>query len=268
MAITRLTSKANPILKTIRLVLSGSRNAPKQVVAAEGIRVLEEAHRSRSEIVSVVLSEHFGSTPRERALLDNWGKRGVRMYRIAEKLFASVSSVRSPQGALALVRMQPFSLDEAVLPENPLVLYACAIQDPGNLGTLIRTAAAAAADLVCTTRGTVSARNPKSIRSSAGAVFHLPVAEHVEISHFRAFCSLHSIQPYRTDPVSGTLYTDVDLDSPCAILLGNEGSGMLQEEFRDFPAVRIPMASESESLNVAVAGSIILYEAFNQRRGA
>ncbi len=268
MTITRLTSKANPLLKIIRTVLAGSRNAPKQLAAVEGIRVLKEIERWPGRIDSVVISEHFGSAAGEKDLLDAWQSSGARIYRVGEKLFESLSALRSPQGALALVRMPEYSLHKIAMPENPLVVYACAIQDPGNLGTLIRTAAAAGACLICTTKGTVSASHPKTIRSSAGTLFHIPVVEHIAVSDFRAFCSRYSIKSYRSDARAGTPYTDADLGSACAVLVGNEGSGMPQDEFRDFPGIRIPMAPGVESLNVAAAGAIILYEAFNQRRRA
>jgi len=266
MTISQLTSKHNPILKTIRLVSSGSRRAPKGLVTAEGVRVLEEAERAGCPIEAVVFSEHFGSNARERKLLDAWRSKHVRLYRTQEKLLESVSSVQSPQGVVALVRIPDCSLDKTVLPQNALILCAFGIQDPGNLGTLVRTAAAAGACMVCTIKGTVSARNPKAIRSSAGVFFRLPVIEHVEPSDFRSFCDLHSIRLHRTDPRIGVPYTQADLHSPCAILLGSEGGGITEHEFAGSPAIRIPMIDGVESLNVSIAGAIILFEAFKQRR--
>lgn len=265
MAVSKLTSKNNPLLKTIRLVSSGSRRAPRGLVLAEGVRVLEEAERAGCSIDTAVFSAQFGSNIRERKLLDAWRSKGVRLYETPEKLLESVSDVQAPQGAVALVRVPDLSLDKIVLPENALILCAFGIQDPGNLGTLIRTSAAAGAYMACTIKGTVSARNPKAIRSSAGVFFRLPVVEHVELSDFRSFCALHSIRLYRTDPRNGILYTQADLQSPCAIMLGNEGEGIADQDFADFPAIRIPMIDAVESLNVSIAGSLILFEAFRQR---
>jgi TrmH family RNA methyltransferase len=266
MTILQLTSKDNPTLKTIRLVSSGSPRAPKHLVVAEGLRVLEEVHRAGCAIDAVVFSEQFGSAPRERILLDTWRSEGVRAYRCNEKLLESVSSVQTSQGAIALVRVPERSLDKTEPAPNPLIVYACGIQDPGNLGTLIRTAAAAGASLVCTTKGTVSTKNPKAIRSSAGAFFRLPIFEHVEISDFEKYCSLYSIQPYRADAHAGVPYTEANLQYPCAVLLGNESSGVQDERLARFPAIRIPMTEGVDSLNVAVAGAVILFEAFRKRR--
>ncbi len=266
MTVPQLTSKHNPVLKTIRLVSSGSRRAPKGMVSAEGVRILEEVDTTACQIEAVVYSENFGSSAREGKLLESWRSKHFRLYKTTGKLLESVSSVQAPQGAIALVRIPDLSLDEAVLPENALILCAYGIQDPGNLGTLIRTAAAAGVCMVCTIKGTVSARNPKAIRSSAGVFFRMPVVEHVEPADFLSFCGLHSIRLHRTDPRMGMPYTQVDFASPCAILLGSEGEGLAEHELDEFPAIRIPMMEGVESLNVSIAGAVILFEAFKQRR--
>jgi RNA methyltransferase, TrmH family len=266
MTVSPLTSKDNPLLKTIRLIVSGSRRAPVQLAAAEGIRVLEEVNRIGCEIKAVVVAEHFGSTAREKKLLASWLSRGIPTHTIGEKLFQSVSDVQTPQGAIALIKVPKRTLNDIVLTPHPLILCACEIQDPGNLGTLIRAAAAAGASFVCTSKGTVSAKNPKAIRSSAGAFFRLPLVEHSEPSDFRKYCEAHSIQLYRTDTRRGMPYTEADLLNPCAILVGNEGSGMKEDAFAAASAIHIPMAEGAESLNVAMAGSIILFEAFRQRK--
>ena len=269
MTVQQLTSRDNPVLKTIRILSSGSRRAPEGLVIAEGVRVLEEVENAGRQIEAVVFSEDFGSTPREKALLDRWlfPPRNLRLYRTSGNLFQSVSSVQSPQGAIALVQVPEMDLNSICLPPNDLVLFACGIQDPGNLGTLIRAAAATAAGMVCTSKGTVSVRNPKVIRSSAGSYFRIPVVEHIDPSEFRSYCERHSIRPYRTDARAGVIYTETDLKSSCAIVLGNEGGGIMDEEFADCPAIRIPMMEGIESLNVAIAGAVILFEAFRQRFG-
>jgi TrmH family RNA methyltransferase len=266
MTVLQLTSKDNALLKKIRLVSSGSNRAPELLVVVEGVRMLEEVNRAGCKIEAVVLSPSFGNDSREKDLLYAWYLREVHLYRTSDSLFKSISSVQTPQGAIALVRAPSYSLEDIVPAQNALVLCTCGIQDPGNLGTLIRTAAAAGGTLMCTTQGTVSARNPKTLRSSAGAFFRLPLVEHVKEMDFLNFCQSHSIRVYRTDARNGELCTETDLRNPCAILLGNEGSGMSADEFAQLPSVRVPMAEGMESLNVAIAGAIILFEAFRQRQ--
>ena len=227
--------------------------------------MLEEINKSNCSIEAVVISERFGDSGEEQDLLKVWLSRNVRIYKVNAALFMSLSDVKTPQGAVALVRIPELVLEKTPSQRNALVLFACGIQDPGNLGTLIRAAAAAGATLVCTSKGTVSVRNPKTIRASAGAIFRIPVVEHAEISAFLRYCELHSIRAFRTDVCEGLPYTQTDLASPCAIVLGNEGSGIEQEQSVQLPAVQIPMAEGIESLNVAMAGAILLYEARRQR---
>jgi TrmH family RNA methyltransferase len=265
MAISRLTSRENPLLKTIRLISSGSHRAPGGFLVAEGIRVLAETDACGCAIEAVVISEDFGASGKEKEILQRWLEKDVRICKTSESLFRSISDVRAPQGAIALVRFPERKLETIQPGRNALVLFACGIQDPGNMGTLIRAAAAAGASLVCTGKETVSARNPKAIRSSAGAVFRIPIAEHAETLDFLAYCGRHSIRAYRTDVLRGVPHTHADLKSPCAILLGNESSGITGHESAELPAIHIPMAAEVESLNVAMAGAIILFEALRQR---
>ena len=227
--------------------------------------MLQEIDKCGCLIDAVLLSEGFGNSSKEEALLDGWLARNVRICRTSESLFRSVSDVRAPQGAIALVPFPERKLDAAAPGQNALVLFACGIQDPGNLGTIIRTAAAAGASLVCIGPKTVSPRNPKAIRASAGTIFRIPIVEHAEMSEFLDYCACHSIRAYRTDILQGLAYTHVDLRSPSAILLGNEGNGITNEECMELPAIRIPMAEGVESLNVAMAGAIILFEASRQR---
>ena len=265
MSIAQLTSSNNPLLKIIRLISSGSRRAPKDLVVAEGIRVLEEAHRRGCRLDAVVISENFGHLDREEKLLNFWISQDLRICRAGTRLFSSISDLDAPQGALALVRFPESSLDIAPPAMDALILFACGVQDPGNLGTLIRTSAASGAGLVCTSKGTVSARNPKAIRASAGAIFHIPVVEHMEISEFLHYCNLHGIRIYRTDVREGMPYTEADFRSRCAFLVGNEGSGLRMGGVERVPSLRIPMAGGIESLNVASAGAILLFEACRQR---
>jgi RNA methyltransferase, TrmH family len=265
MSVSQLTSRNNPLLKTVRLVSAGSKRAPENLVLAEGIRVLEEAVKAGHQTEAAVFVENFGANERERNLLEFWRSRKVRIYKASDKIFKTASSVQTPQGALALVKVRDISLADKTPAPNSLIVYACGIQDPGNLGTLIRTAAAAGATMVCTEKGTVSARNPKSIRASAGAFFHLVPAENVDVDEFLEYCRRYSIQPYRTDAREGINYYEKDLRPPCAIMLGNEGSGMDAKKLAGVPPIRIPMDEKIESLNVASAGAVILFEAAKQR---
>ena len=265
MNLNQLRSKDNFVLKLVRLVASQARRAPQDLVLAEGVRCVEEAIGANRIIEAVLCSEGFGIAEREAKLLDALSHLNVRLYRTSERLLKSVSDVRSPQGVLALVHAPAVSLKDCPTTPSPLILCACGLQDPGNLGTLIRTAAAAGASLVCTMVGTVSPRNPKVVRASAGSFFRLPIIEHLDPSAFLSCCRASSVTPILADARGGRSYADVDYTRGCAILLGNEGRGMVNAEWADMESIRIPMAPGVESLNVATAGALVLFEAFRQR---
>jgi TrmH family RNA methyltransferase len=213
----------------------------------------------------VLCTEEFGSSKREAALLAAFSGRGIKLYRISIRLLRSVSDVQSPQGVLGLVRVPPLLLRALPPVPRPLILCACGLQDPGNLGTLARTAAAAGVSLLCSVLGTVSARNPKAVRASAGALFRLPVVEDVDLIEFLDYCRERSIVSYLADTQGTKLYTEVDYTGGSAILLGNEAHGLVLPARSGLESIRIPMASGVESLNVGTAGALVLYEAFRQR---
>jgi len=268
MTIIELTSKDNPLLKLVRLVALQARKAPQDLVVAEGVRCVEEAIGAKCIIEAVLYSQEFGVSEREAKLIDTLSCQKARLYRTSDRLLKSVSDVQSPQGVLALVHAPVIALRDWAPVPRPLILCACGLQDPGNLGTLIRTAAAANASLVCTTAGTVSPRNPKAIRASAGGFFRLPVIDRLDPSEFLSFCRVHSITPCLTDARGERSYSDVDYTRGSAILLGNEGRGIINAAWADMESIRIPMAPGVESLNVATAGALVLFEAFRQRAKA
>jgi TrmH family RNA methyltransferase len=265
MPIRLITSQSNPLIKRIRLVADQARRAPPVVMLAEGIRTIEEALAAGLALEVVLISERFGAAGRERSLLDAIMRAQAKVFRVPDPILNQASGVLTPQGVLALVRLPLLVLHEVSLPDRPLVLCACGIQDPGNFGTLIRSAAAAGASLVCALTGTVSARNPKTVRASAGAVFRLPVVERVAAPDFLAFCRERSLTPLTSSARGGARHTRTDLTGACALLLGNEGSGLDTAEWAGIPSVHIPMPGGVESLNVAAAGAILLFEAVRQR---
>jgi len=263
--VIELSGAHNPLLKTVRLVAVRSHRAPPDLVLAEGLRVLEEVAASGHTITTAVLSDEFGSTPRQHALVSAWSNAGVRLYRARENVLCSISPVLEPQGAMALVRVPPIRLADFTSSPGTAILCACGLQDPGNLGTLIRTAAAAGCSLLCTTPGTVSPRNPKAVRASAGAFFRLAVAESVTAGEILHYSKEHNLRVCRTDARLGQDYFTAELRSPFVLLLGNEAHGFAADVWSGLPSLRIPLAGGVESLNVAAAGAVILFEAFRQR---
>ncbi len=265
MSLPTLTSKDNPLVRTIRQVAQQGHGRAPDLAVAEGLRLLEEVSNSRCTLEAVVLAESFGSTKREAVLMDAWTHKKVPIRRASSAILKWLSDVVTPQGALALVRIPVLTLSDMKPALDPLILCLCGLQDPGNCGTLLRSARAAGVSLVCTTAGTVSARNPKAIRASAGASFHLPVIEGVTPAEFCEYCRFHKISMYQAKGRADRSCWSMDLRGPTAIILGNEAHGLPEAGWEGASSIRVPMTSGVESLNVATAGAILLFEAFRQR---
>jgi TrmH family RNA methyltransferase len=261
----RITSRHHPVIRKIQRVAARVRGAPADLVLAEGTKVLDEALSSPFGHEVVLVRDGYGSLGPEGRLLAEWARRGVPVYQTPEQQLLSLSDVLAPQGALALVHVPRNTLDRLALPPEPLVLCTCGIQDPGNLGTLLRTARATGVAAVITTSGTASVRNPKVIRSSAGAFFHLPVIERVDSHRLAGYLAHKGIRVFLARAAKGEPCWNVDLRGPSALVLGNESRGVQGAEWEGFSTVHIPMTPEAESLNVAAAGAILMYEAMKQR---
>ncbi len=246
---------------------SGSRRVAGDLVLVEGLRLLGEALRSKCELQTVVLGEGFGTKSREEEFLKRLYSSSVKICRVTEKLLGQLSDVAAPQGALALARVPESTIEDIPPAPTPLLVCACGVQDPGNMGTLLRIAWAAGASAMIAAPGTVSFRNPKSIRASAGAAFHVPVVEGCSAPTVRAVCRRLGIQAYRADVRGGINCWAADLSRPTAFLLGSEGRGMDPSEWHGIPPIHVPMADGVESLNVAAAGAVLLFEAARQRHG-
>lgn len=201
------------------------------------------------------------SSPRLAALIEAAGSRQIPLVEVAPHVLEAVSGVETPQGVVAVVRRQAVLLDEALARPDLLLLIVDRVQDPGNLGTMIRTADAAGASAVAVTPGTVDPTNPKAARATMGSLFHLPVAE-MEPDPLLAALSAHGVRLLAADAAGPVTARDANYTRPLAIAVGSEGEGLSPTwvEAAD-QVVRIPLLGRAESLNAAVAAAILLYEA-------
>jgi TrmH family RNA methyltransferase len=185
---------------------------------------------------------------------------------VPDRLFEQVAQTQNPQGIAALVELPPHNLDTVFAGQNLLLLVACGVQDPGNLGTLMRSAAAFGASAVCTLPETVSPFNPKAARSSAGAIFHLPVLAGLSVNELLHRLRAARVRIAAADRRSPTPLCQADLRGPLAIMVGREASGLPPEIAREASLLlSIPIRPGMDSVNVAIAGSVFLYEAARQR---
>ena len=262
-----VTSRANPRVKQLRAAFVGNARLSGGLVAIEGEHLLQEALRSGLPIKTIFLSERIDPP--------TWLPRGIEVLTLADEAFSSAVDTQHPQGIAALLIPPRWEVDSALAADRssaaPLVLVAEGLQDPGNLGTLIRSAEAFGVTAVLTTPGTVSEWNQKALRASAGSVFRVPVvaATHADIAAlksrglhlFAAVADTDDAKQPRSTPVIAS-----DLTQPCALMIGNEGAGLSPDLLALADArITIPMPGRVESLNAAIAGSLLLYEASRQR---
>jgi TrmH family RNA methyltransferase len=255
-------SRQNSRVKELRACLSSGAVSDAGRVGIEGEHLLLEAVRSGVEIATVFFRSG------DESLLDKIGLGPkVDIVELPQDIFASAVMTESPQGIAALVTPMAFSLDDALRGEPPMLVIAAGLQDPGNLGTLIRSAEAFGASGVVTLPGTVSQWNAKATRASSGSVFRLPV---VAAGENEAFSRLRALGVRALAAVAerGVSATESELSGPVALMIGNEGRGLSGALLaRADGQITSPCPGPVESLNAAIAGSILLYEASRQRSG-
>jgi TrmH family RNA methyltransferase len=258
--IRHIASRQNALVKDLRRAFQHAEMVDGHA-AIEGVRLIEEAIRSGLRFQAVFFSEAAES--RIERLLPQLSIH-AEVISLPDDVFRSAVATETPQGVAALVRWPEFSLSSVLAKDDPLILGAMGIQDPGNLGTIIRSSEAFGASAVLLGEKTVSEFNPKVIRSSAGSSFRLPTlpAKLDELNGLKQ----RGLRIAATSSHKGQPIDEVDLRSGLAILVGSEGAGVpreymnLADEF-----IRVPHSDRVESLNAAIAASVILYEAHRQR---
>jgi len=223
------------------------------------VRTVEELLRSTVHVEGALVSPAFAGTPRGAALLAHARASGIPVTEIGEKEFASAASTESPQGILAVADIPRRDPAQLALGDQPRVLVLDGVQDPGNVGTMLRTAAAFGVDATLAMPDTVDLWNAKVVRSAMGALFrHQALA--CEWAAFDALRDAHRLECWAAD-ASGEPIERVRGEVSVALVVGNEGAGLSSEtRARAGRRVAVPIAADVESLNVAVAAGILLYQ--------
>ena len=226
---------------------------------AEGVRSVEELLRSGLQVQGALVAPQLLDAPRGQALRKSLEQLGVEILEVSERDFRSAAETESPQGVLAIGEAPARSLGTLEIAAVCRLLLLDGVQDPGNVGTILRTAAAMGATATIALPGTVDLWNPKVIRSSMGAQFAHP-AFHADSGETFSFLDRNEIELWAADAGGSALIRD-GAPSRLAIALGNEGSGLSAEiRAKARKTISLPIAANVESLNVAVAAGIILYE--------
>lgn len=265
-----LTSAQNSRVKEWAQLLERKGRDKQQRFLVEGPHLVEEALRSRAPVTTVLYARSKAGNV-AAALLELAGQEtGIEWIAATDAVLAKLSDTQTPQGVVAVVEKIPLTPEQFLGGRNPrgFVVVLDAVQDPGNLGTIIRCADAVGADGVVLGRGTVDLYNPKTVRSTMGSMFHLPILE----------ANLADILPQAREAGARIVGTslqathscyETDLTQPTWLVFGNEGQGMsaATAALVTDPVI-IPMHGRAESLNVAMAATVLLFETSRQRRHA
>jgi len=278
MLVEKITSRQNPLVKRFRRVRAMSE---RQHVFLEGVRLIEDAINTGARFESVAFTAELESSEPGAALLDSLRRVQCRGALVSKQVMEAIADTQTPQGVAAIVSRPYLELDDLFSNSPDLLVIADELQDPGNLGTIIRTAEAAGANGLITTRYTVDPFNDKAIRASMGSALRLPVVTGASRSDIAARCRHHKIKMIASRATPGhalgviedaartervKLCTEVDMTVPIALIVGREATGIPESAQGDADEfVHIPMAKGVESLNVAAATAILLYEAGRQR---
>lgn len=269
-----VSSRQNPLVKELRQAFSQGQ-AVDGMCAVEGLRLIEEAIRSSLKVHALFIRE--SAQAKAERILDQLSKHAEAIL-LPDNVFDSAVVTEHPQGIAALIKVREHNLESTLTATYPMIVVAAAIQDPGNFGTLIRSAEAFGATGIIATEGTVNHWSPKTVRATAGSIFRVPVVkvnagDLIDQLRSREIVTLALTAPHSDkeafgdggSPRSPKRLQDADLTRKCALFIGNEGDGISRElmskieEFLAIPQVRV------ESLNAGVAASIALYEAQRQR---
>lgn len=264
-----ITSTSNQQIKNIiKLQKSSKSRREQQVFLVEGIRMFREIPASR--LVKAYVTEEWVEQ------LPAFWEAGRQYETVSSSVLKEISDTQTPQGVLAVVRQQSFQR-EALLGESepgagqgtrrlPCVLVLEQIQDPGNLGTIFRTAEGAGVTGIMMSRDTVDIYNSKVVRATMGAIFRMPFYYEESISEGVNWLKSQGIQCYAAH-LNGTCLYEYDFRGPCCFFIGNEGNGLTEKLTAQADRfIRIPMEGRVESLNAATAAAVLMYEALRQRR--
>lgn len=260
-----ITSKDNSVVKHLRSLSEAKNRKKEKTFLIEGLKMVEEALRDNLGVKTVVaapsLVQHHG-----KGVLKLAESRGIDVLWISERLMDALSESKTPQPVMAEVTMKQHSEEGLLANEAGLIIIAHLLQDPGNLGTIIRTAEAVGASGLAITQNTVDPFNAKAIRASMGSILRLPVVPIGDIDVFIKKCKQQGFQTAATVLAGEKTHFDIDLTKPTVLIFGQEGAGLPQDIMHDIDLrIRIPMAATIDSLNVATAAAVILYEAMRQR---
>ncbi|MBQ9376900.1 MAG: RNA methyltransferase [Schwartzia sp.] len=263
----RIESASNARIKWAAALHQRKAREEEDAFVAEGVRLAEEAAASGWETLLCLVTEEALRGERVRVLTEGLESRGCPVYLVSERVYRKAAATVTPQGVMLAVRRRRAALSSVLSGGTPLVAVLDGVRDPGNAGTILRTADATGCTALVALEGTTDLFADKAVRSSMGSLFHLPVIHRVTRREWLDFAAARGLRLFAAMlDREARPHLEADFRVPAAVVFGSEGSGVSDEIAGASSPVHIPMAGGAESLNVASSAAIILYEAFRQRR--
>lgn len=252
------SSSNTQVRRIIKLNQKAKERKSRKVFITEGYKMFQEA--PKEWILNVYVTQKFEQQHMEELQEYNYEL-------VSDSAFGQMSDTLTPQGILCVIKMPLYSLDDVLCGANPLCMIVEDLQDPGNLGTIVRTSEGAGVTGILLSKNTVDLFNPKTIRATMGSIYRMPYVYIEDLRSILPELNVRKITTYAAHLNGVRIYDGEDYTGATAFLIGNEGNGLSRElsEKAD-RLIRIPMEGKVESLNAAVASSILIYEASRQRR--
>ena len=265
-----ITSTSNQQMKDLSALLKKAKERKvNKVFVVEGTKMVAEA--PRKWLRKVYVSEGYEKNPQNEAFLKTFSKDassyGFVMETVADSVFKSVSDTQTPQGIMAVVSMPEYTMEQLLDGEKTHLLILESVQDPGNLGTMLRTGEGAGITGVIMNKTTVDLFNPKTIRSTMGSIYRMPFYVTEDLGATLEELKEKGVSLYAAHLKGQHSYDEEDYTKACGFLIGNEGNGLSDEIANQADIyIKIPMEGQVESLNAAISATLLMYEANRQRR--
>ena len=262
-----ITSKDNKLVKHIKALHHRKNRDEEEQFFVEGAKVTQEALDQKVDILSIVICEDIlGRINGGKDILTNLNKCGIPISRVAADIFGDISDMEAPQGILMVIRKERNSIENFVFNTNGIYIMLDGIQDPGNVGTIVRTADAIGADGVILSKGCADFYSPKTLRASMGSVFRVKLLEKVSLVETTQVMKEKGFMIAAASLQAEQCHFDVAYNGGVALVIGSESNGVSGEmlELAD-KVVKIPMKGGTESLNASVAAGVLMYEVFRYK---
>lgn len=253
-----IKSKDNEKFKFAKSLLKTKYRNREKKYLAEGLRTVELALEYGAKIESVFLNEKFAENEENSNIIESL-ESVTKVFLMSNDLFKNIAATENSQGMVAMINMKDISIDDINSKHKKIILLD-RLQDPGNLGTVIRTADAAGFDMVIMTKGCVDLYNPKVVRSAMGSMFYMDIVSATQEEALEAM-KKNDIEIVSSYLKTDNFYNEVEYSERCALVVGNEANGICDFWIENSDKiVKIPMYGKAESLNVAISAALLMYQ--------